>query len=536
MSENIVNIIHKWLKLHNHKINRNDLSLQFLSHPDIGMINSISDTLDQFQIPCQVAKIDTASISYLETPFIAVVQQDKIQNYILVLSICGNLFQIYTENNETLSLTYSEFTRIYKGYAIAINSEQSKIKKYSLLKHIILFSVFILSFIITFFLQNNFERISFLHKNLSLIGLGLSILLFVQSTGNNSGVLNRLCEKFDGNSCSKVLKSKAASINRYVSLIDLGIIYFSVQFLSQVIFLGINSFTYLLSFTASFFSLYSIYQQAFVIKIWCTLCLLVVMILILQGAVSFVEINNSSFDYFDFISFISLSLLIIYTWFYIRKLIQGSQFSKQKEINLLSFKRNYRLFIPFFKSQFPLDDTPLQKYSHFIIGNPNARVVITIIANPLCAYCKSALSTTLKLQEIYPEEVSIRVLFNVPYRDSNNITTKLALFFLSSFHLNRESGIKALTDWYNSFADSNYFENYSLSNLDDERQLELLKISNEWCLCNSLTVTPLLLINNKVLPVIYSPEDLFYLIDEIIEEAKSEKLSLQTNNIVQLIN
>lgn len=536
MSDKLLDIIHKWLKLTKHNISREELRVQFLSHPDIGMINSITDTLDYFQIPSQVAKIDTASISYLETPFVAVVEQDRIQNYILVLSIDRNLFQIYNENNKPLSLTYNQFSRIYNGYAIAINSDQSTKKKYSLLNRVILFSVFILSFVITFLLQNNFDRIIFLHKVLSLIGLGLSVLLFIQSKGNYSGFFSRLCERSHENSCSKVLKSEAASINRDVSLVDIGIIYFSFQFLSHVIFLGNNRFIYLLSFMASFFSLYSIYLQAFVVKIWCNLCLLVVMILILQGAVSFVEIKNTLFNYFDFISFISLALLIIYAWVYIRKLLKGSQFSKQKEINLLSFQRNYRLFIPFFKSLLPLDDTSLQKYNHFIIGNSDTRVVITIITNPLCAYCKSTISTMLKLQETYNEYVSIRILFNVPCQDSNDIRTKLALFFLSSYNLNRDSGIKALTDWYNTFGDSNSDKNFNLNHFSDDRQLELLKISNEWCQYNNLTVTPLLLINNKILPLIYSPEDLFYFIDEIIEETNSEKFSFQTNNIVQLIN
>ena len=64
----------------------------------------------------------------------------------------------------------------------------------------------------------------------------------------------------------------------------------------------------------------------------------------------------------------------------------------------------------------------------------------------------------------------------------------------------------------------------------------ILGAHGEWCMINQFSVSPLILINNKLLPGIYSSEDLIYHIEAIIEFEQSREYQFQNHHNGMLVD
>ena len=83
MSKQILNILLKWVKASGYAIDETKMETLFLSHPDIGDIVSITDTLNDLNIENSVAEIPKESITQLKEPFIASVKNNNQNGFVL---------------------------------------------------------------------------------------------------------------------------------------------------------------------------------------------------------------------------------------------------------------------------------------------------------------------------------------------------------------------------------------------------------------------------------------------------------------------
>lgn len=499
-----------------------ELQRQFLSHPDVGTLSSITDTLTDFNVANQAAQIEAASLNQLTEPFIAFFKNQQIEQFVLVSFTQNNSFSIYNGKDETFTLSFNEFATIFGGIIIAIDKQAKTIKHYSQVVHFIIPSALTVSFFAILFIQVPFELSTILFIILTLAGCTFSALLFAHTLGINNNFLNRFCTISKNSSCNSVLQSDAARINKYVSLTDVGVIYFSFQLLSQLILKPDNSLLYAIGIVAATFSFYSVYQQAIVIKKWCPLCLSVVAVLLLQGIISFIHFNYTAITGATIISSLFLLLLTCIGWYYFKNIFTKSRKLHQTETDLLSFKRNYHLFLPFYKSEIPVDTNVIDIQEQVIIGNESAPVCITLITNPLCEACQKAHKLLTEFHNQYQEQIAIRLIFYVPHQNLNDPRTMIAGWLVEEYLKDRTKGEKLIENWYRK-PDLNALDKLRLPIDVIKKQQKFLKTHSEYCVEQRLTLTPLLLINNKLFPLIYRTEDLQFHIEAVIEYEKARE-------------
>ncbi|MBX9783040.1 MAG: hypothetical protein K2X48_07090 [Chitinophagaceae bacterium] len=518
MHENTLNIIYKWLKQANYNISLTDLQKQFLSHPDVGALSSITDTLNDFNIPNQAAQINTASLNQLTEPFIAFIKSRQVEQFVLVSPIGNKTFKIYNGKDEPFTLSFNEVTALSTGIIVAIDKQQKQSNKKGHVLISLILIIAVVSIIVLLLIQSSEITAAFFHL-LTLAGAAFSVLLYAHGPGLKSNLFNRFCTISKHSSCNDVLQSDAARISKYVSLTDVGVVYFSFQLLSLLFSNNENTLLYAISIVAAAFSFYSVYQQAFIIKKWCPLCLGIVGVLMLQGIIAVFTINPTAIVTTEIISLFFLFSLTCTGWYYCKGIFTKGRKLVQTETDLLSFKRNYHLFLPFYKSENPVDDTALSNQQQIIIGNKNAPVCMTLITNPLCEACQKAHKLLNELRNQSRNDISLRIVFYVPYQNLNDPRTMIAGWLTETYLKNNDKGIEAIEKWY-THPDTNKFDKLKLPKEVIEKQQSYLQNHAEWCIEQRLILTPLLLINNKLFPLIYRTEDLQYHIENIIHFEK----------------
>lgn len=528
MHDKTLKIIYKWLNQANYKISLTQLQRQFLSHPDVGTLSSITDTLNDFKIANQAAQIEAASLNQLIEPFIAFIKNQQIEQFVLVSFTQNNSFSIYNGKDETFTLSFNEFAKIFGGIIIAIDKQAKTVYDFSYFVRFIIPYVLIVALCVILFLQMPFTISNVLFEILTLAGCTFSTLLFAHTLGIKNDFLNRFCTISKNSSCNSVLQSDAAKINKYVSLTDAGVIYFSFQLLSQLILKPDNSLLYAIGIVAATFSFYSVYQQAIVIKRWCPLCLGVVVVLIMQGLIGIIHFSFAAITTAEIISSFFIILLASIGWYYFKDIFTKSRKLHHAETDLLSFKRNYHLFLPFYKSGIPVDSTVIDNQEQIIIGNESAPIYITLITNPLCEACQKAHKFLTELQNQYLEEIAIRLIFYVPYQNLNDPRTMIAGWLVKEYFNDSTKGAEFIENWYRK-PDLKAFDKLRLPIDVIKNQQYFLKTQNEWCVEQRLTLTPLLLINNKLFPLIYRTEDVRFHIEAVIEYEQSNEYETKTS-------
>ena len=534
MHEKTLNIIYKLLKQANYKISFTELERQFLSHPDVGTLRSITDTLSHFNIANKAAQIDINSLKILTEAFIVFVKSEQVEQFALVSPSLKSSFQFYNGKDKTFTLSFNDFATIFGGIIIAIDKQTKTINDYSYIVRFIIPSAWLVSFCLILFINIPFEVGAVLFTILTLVGSTFSALLFAHTLGVKNEFLTQFCTISKSNSCIRVLHSDSARINKHISLIDIGVIFFSFQLLSQLLLKHDNSLLYTLSIVAASFSFYSVYQQGFIIKKWCTLCLGVIGVLFLQGVIGFFHFNITTISITTFISSILILFFTSIGWYYFKEIFKKSRGLYQVETDLLRFKRNSHLFLSFYKSQIPVDTTVFDNQEQIIIGNESAPVCITLITNPICEACQKAHKMLTELHDQYQEQIAIRLIFYVPHQNLNDPRTMISGWLVDEYLKNRTKGLQFIENWYRK-PDLKAFDNLQLPMDVIKKQQYLLKTHTEWCVEKRLTLTPLLLINNKLFPLSYRTEDLRFHIEGLVEYEQTkayEKKSFESTTVL----
>ena len=108
-----------------------ELQRQFLSHPDVGTLSSITDTLTDFNITNQAVQIEAASLNQLTEPFIAFIKNDQIEQFVLVYPITNNRFDIYNGKDNPYTLSFKELSTVFGGIIIAIDKKEKTSNNYT---------------------------------------------------------------------------------------------------------------------------------------------------------------------------------------------------------------------------------------------------------------------------------------------------------------------------------------------------------------------------------------------------------------------
>lgn len=520
----------------NINITSSTIKKELLEHPDYPSLLSISDILKQYKVQNMAIRIGIDDFHKIPVPFIASINGRKTRHSIfaVVLEVENNFVELYSpENKKVEKILIEEFAKLYEGVALAVEKEDySGDKEYyknkklerqqGILQNIIIFSLPALTILdcCLAFANDGIGAIGpVLFTILTLAGCGISALLLWHEIDEFNPTVKQICNIGRKVNCSAILNSKAAKIFG-ISWSILGSTYFMGMFIALLIG-GITDKVnlFLLSWInimALPYIAYSICYQYFVAKQWCTLCLLVQGILLIQfitaligGFFAFKNFNGVSVQSYltiigSFVTVFAVLLLLI-------PALKKAKDHNSKVLLLQRLKHNTQIFETLLDKQKSIGNSA--EGLGIAIGNSNAKYIITKVCNPYCGPCAKAHPL---IEELLNDnnQLQLRIIFTAS-DNKDDIRAKPVRHLLAiAANGNEALTRKALNDWY--LADEKNYDvfasKYTQYFPGSEEVENNLKKMNQWCDKTEINFTPTFFINGNQLPEMYNIEDLKYFI------------------------
>ncbi|WP_283420771.1 vitamin K epoxide reductase family protein [Chryseobacterium profundimaris] len=488
------------------KLDKKEFMFQFNSHPNYPSALAFSDTLNFMGVKNDAYELDKEYWDELPEEFIAIVDS----NFSLVKK-AGNQYSIYSDkaktvNKEELHQKSTDFVLLFEKDP-AVNKSVTSYKPflYAIFAVIALYSVLTLSWYEALF---NF---------LSLAGVYISLEIFNQKFGNTSAVIGSICGDTPGNqtvnACNKIITQDKTSILG-LKFSDLSLIYF-IGIAVLGLFLPVTSFV-LKGFTvASLLAIgYSLYIQGFVEKTFCRVCLLIISVLLAQFIISIFLFENLYFDAKTALLSIILWAVLIFSIIYLNTTLEEKENLQKSNAKNLRFKRNYELFkrelLENEKVQFADNET-------FLVGNKDATIHLSIISNPYCGFCKDAHKIMENLLQKYPDDIAVQLRFNyTPDKQNEKFTDLISDFMYTYKNKTSEDFLKLVEYWFETKDEAKTRLKAGISSTHEDLS-PLINMSAENRNAG-LNFTPIILINGYQFPDQYDREDIYYFIDELIED------------------
>ncbi|WP_306353460.1 vitamin K epoxide reductase family protein [Flavobacterium sp. '19STA2R22 D10 B1'] len=514
MKAETINIINQYLKSSNYQIDRKTFALQLETHPEYPSFKSISDTLDYFKIENLIARIPKNALEQIPKPFITLYKSNNGLKLVLIKKHKGYILITYEDlKREKISIT--EFKKGWDNTIIVIENNSQNFNLHSSFKTV---SIIILSTIIFLNLLFNSIEIS-IYVIISLIGLSISYFIIKEVLGIHNNKIEKICEAISkANSCNNVINDKRGNLFDIISLSDAPIIYFSINFISFVI-IGFNfTLIFFISILSIFVVLFSIYYQKFIIKQWCTLCLIISTILLFQFIILIINFEKLNIDLPYISKYLLISFLVITIWLSIKSLLISNLKLAIIESDFLKFKRDKSLFQTLLNKDKLINNNIIPFENKITFGSENPSLAITAITNPLCGFCVESFQIYFKILETFPS-VQINFIFNIPFENKNDLSTQIVITVLDIYlNKNKEKALIALNEWYKERAIEKWKNTYKLPLKREERIFSILKTQQNWLTVNNVHYTPITILETSYYPKQYNINDLLLFVNDILLE------------------
>lgn len=518
MKSNIALTFVRFLKELDAKVTKTSAFEYIESHPEEGSLLSISEGLEHWNIETAAIRITEEQLVEMPTPFITFFKRNG-GTFGVVRSYKDGMLEWYDSNKGIVTQAWSEFQHDWsgvvllaetnessgeKGYQQKVNQEFLKNSRVPLglsLAAIAFLGIWLLT-------PSSFGFYANALLLLKAIGAVLSVLLLVKSANTDNEFVNKLCNVGAKVSCQSILDSPAAKLTSWLSLSDIGFIYFFASLIS-ILLLGNDLATFLAyhavtSSMALAFGAYSIYYQGKIAKMWCPLCLGVLGVLVLEAAIVFAVFEPvfSISISFVFSLITSLAIRIAFLLLYKNELTKAAERDGLKN-ELSRLKSNPKIIDALMASQKAMPFLP-KGMGVVSIGNKNADHVLTIVSNPLCNPCAKMHQRIEKVLE-KTDNLRCEIVFTTNH-DDIDIGGKVVRKILS---LPSNLQEEATSEWYHS--NNRNFDDWNKKYLEHEEKevAELFrKEQRQWNDDAEIKSTPTLFYNGKSLPHIIKVEDL----------------------------
>jgi uncharacterized membrane protein len=502
------------------------IHLHLLSHQEYPSLKSVTDTLDYFSIDNVAANVPKDAIYQLPNLFLALIEKEGTRSLVLVKRKKEKVALIYQDNTKEKH-SVARFVNLWNGTIIAIEAK----KKGSALKTINVKAI-LLTFIAIISVTSIAITTASLHYTLytiaSLIGIVVSYLIEKEELGINTIVSSKVCNVISkkADSCATVINSKEGKMITGISLADTSIIFFSsLFFITQ--FLGFNN---TVLYTIALLTLpviaISYYLQAFKLKQWCMLCLIVSVILISQFVILQTMVFNWEFSFNYTLAAVSVVLTVSLVWYTLKSYWKDSLQLKTTLKDYNSFKLNKSFLIQALKVGDLYNTKNLPERSRISFGATNPKISIHAITNPLCGFCKESFNIYAKLLKEHPETVQVNFIFNV-VSDEDNKSNQISATLIDLYQRNKLEAFKALQDWFSNRDINAWQSMYGVSPMLFKLPETIINDHKEWCSINKLIYTPETIVNGYAYPKNgYELEDIQLFIEELKEMQLTTKQSI----------
>ncbi len=379
---NAVLATHQYLKALGAKVSEETVEETLKNHPDFPSLLATSDALNEWKVENVAVQIKPEQLEEIPTPFLAYLQSEG-GIFALVKSVDKGRIAWRHTSKGLQKESIEDFIKKWNGVVLmAETNEQSGEKDYAqnhqkeVLRNLRVPILLIgLTLLIISLLYQRFT--SDWQYNALLItklaGTIISSLLLWQSIDKNNPFIKALCQAPNqkgksGEGCSSILNSKAAQVTSWLNWSEVGFFYFAGGFISLLTSPltpdGGTLLLRLLSIPIVFYSFWSLYYQGFVAKQWCTLCLAIQGILLIEFGLSIfafskittiqeleVAFNSPIGGWATDASGADGGVAVILSWLFLKPILQKSQQVEPLKNDLRRFKNNPELFLSLLQKQ-----------------------------------------------------------------------------------------------------------------------------------------------------------------------------------------
>lgn len=480
--------------------------------------------LEKYNVETIAVKVGKERLNDLPVPFIGFLNRNG-GSFNIVRDISNDTVEWFDTNSNWKKSRKEKFLEEWSGIALLAEPSETSGEAGYINKRIaelfdknkeglvgVLLSVFLLriSFLLEATIEDNFLL------GLNLVGLFLSYSIWRESIGYKSDLSEILCSSgASDNSCQSLLSGKGAKFLDIISYADLGLIYFSTNivfsfssFCNKEVFgdafvAWISGSTLL----GVFFSLWSVYYQKFVAKVWCKLCLSVMAVFWVQLVIvtffsflSFTKEMPLGFSYALLFSILPLSFLALVKPEF-RKAIHAKNF--EQKLNKL--RRNKMVVRGLFSGQPIMPEVPVSM-DRIVISSPaDSPIRITMISNPLCSPCAGMHKRLKEIME-NNKDISLEVIFIA----SENKENPGRRFLNALLRMGENFRENALEDWYK--LDNKNYERWAScwplrASISEQEANDIIDMHRKWANHAGVKSTPTLFLNGILLPDSIEIED-----------------------------
>lgn len=352
-------------------------------------------------------------------------------------------------------------------------------------------------------LWNSFSLALLGYLSLSAIGLFLSVLLLQRQLHVVSGLGDKLCSLFKESDCEEVSSSAASKTLLNISWSEVGLGYF----LSNIILLSLSpDVIFVLGIVNILilpYTLWSLWYQKVKIRRWCTLCVLVQIVLWgLALVFCLTGLYHSPFRLVTLLALPFYCLAVLSVHYYAGIKEKQNALEASNVANRARLCREDVLF-HFLKQQPYYEVT--DEDSVMLAGNPEAEICLTLVCNPYCNPCAEAHRVIARMLKNNPR---IKVRYVLTAHKENLILP--SLYLISSYF---KKGGAVFDEWFSLDAKARKKVNLEIENVDERKRAEEELSHHGECVSRcKVKMTPTMLVNGYVLPAEYAYEDIEYIL------------------------
>ena len=504
-------------------------------HPDYPSLLSIAESLPEWGVSTEGVRGEISDISEVDYPSIVhLAGAGTAPDFAVLEEVRGGNATLLNPAGERRLLSLEEFAGIWSGVLLRVfpgkNSGEPdyaahrRVARLEQLRFIATWLGLPALFILAF--GCGLARVGILS---TLVPLGLAkavgfilCAIMTAATLGQANVLQSLCPRGKVANCARVIRSPAGRLFG-VSMAEWGLLYSGGGLLSLIISLYLGDLADilfllgLLGLLALPYTLFSVLYQAFVIRSWCWMCLVVMGMFWLESYVLRDNILSGISSGISSVVF-PLSLLlgfgaVIFTWVSLKHVLVDARTAKSTEYQLIRLRRRPEYI------QFELnsgDEVDLGEFPfEVVIGPRQAALTITAVVNPLCGHCWRAFNDLNQLIPIAKGNLKGVIRFLVTPNKEDETPTETEKFLdrevsLAILSLARDGELakvrEALTDWFSpdeplSKAKYNRWrEKYSLNDAHSGQAVtEVLDLHRSWAGDRGIPGTPTLFFGGREL-------------------------------------
>ncbi|KFF01900.1 hypothetical protein [Chryseobacterium luteum] len=200
-------------------------------------------------------------------------------------------------------------------------------------------------------------------------------------------------------------------------------------------------------------------------------------------------------------------LLIFILWLYIKRFLIRSEKNKNQLIRKTRVVRNHDVFMNTLQKQ-EKADLPVPV---FVLGNKDADLELTILTSLYCEMCKEMSEIIDKIIFAYEDQIKINIFFKPQNAEEKNHP----LYLLHAIFLIR--GEKEFLQAFNFWFKNKNLIPWQTADYSTEENKNSFTSSNDWFARNGIISTPSVFIDKYVYPYEFEKEDLYFYIEQIIE-------------------